>query len=168
MDHSNSPELRGEAHPEATEEVVDGQLVRERNEQDRRLDVGLEHSRYTSPLPRPDDLERYAALVPDAPERLLAAGEREQAHRHEVESRLVAIDESSMPKFYEGQRRAHLISLALGLGYEGIMLAVVLTGYPIPGIVGAAAGIGAMIWAVRRAPTAGKTDERSQSDESQA
>jgi hypothetical protein len=53
----------------------------------------------------PLDLERYQKLLPDAPERLLASGEREQAHRHEIEQRLAALDESSMPKFYEGQRR---------------------------------------------------------------
>jgi hypothetical protein len=91
-------------------------------------------------------------MLPDAPERLLSAGEREQAHRHEIESRLAAIDEVAMPRFYNGQRRGHWISLTLGGGYEAIMLVAVLKGYALEGIVGAAVGIGSMIWALRRDP----------------
>jgi hypothetical protein len=91
-------------------------------------------------------------MLPDAPERLLAAGEREQAHRHEIEKRLAAIDEVAMPLFYKGQRRGHWISLTLGGGYEAIMLVAVLNGYALEGIVGAAVGIGSMIWALRRDP----------------
>jgi hypothetical protein len=55
-----------------------------------RLDVEFQRSSYTSPLPSPDDLDRYAAHFPDAAERLLSVGEREQTHRHQVENRLVA------------------------------------------------------------------------------
>ncbi|WP_445147667.1 DUF2335 domain-containing protein [Baekduia sp. Peel2402] len=107
-------------------------------------------TRYVSQLPSPEDLERYRELIPDAPERLLAGGEREQAHRHEIEDRLAAIDEAAMPKFYEGQRRGHLISLALGLGYEALMGGAIIAGYPVAGIAGAATGLAAMIWAIRR------------------
>ena len=91
-------------------------------------------------------------MLPDAPERLLASGEREQAHRHTIESRLAAIDEVAMPRFYDGQRRGHVISLTLGVGYEGIMLVAVLEGYALAGIVGAATGMAAMFWALRRSP----------------
>lgn len=55
-----------------------------------------------------------------------------------------------MPKFYDGQRRGHLISLVLGIGYLLLMLAAVLAGAEIAGVVGAAAGIAAMVWAIRR------------------
>ncbi|MBX5469631.1 MAG: hypothetical protein IRZ21_07010 [Thermoleophilaceae bacterium] len=57
-----------------------------------------------------------------------------------------------MPKFYAGQRRGHYISLALGAMYEAIMLVAVLKGYALEGVVGAAVGIGGMIWAIRRDP----------------
>lgn len=136
-------------------EEVDGQVVQSRRHRNPRLDLGVEASRYASPLPRPDDLERYAALIPGAPERLLAAGEREQAHRHEMERRLVAIDESAMPKYYAGQRFAHIISLVFGLAYLAVMALAVLEGYPIVGISGAAAGLAAVVWALRRDPAAG-------------
>jgi len=138
--------------PDGTEEV-DGEVVypeRRPRHSSRRLE--WQESRYASPLPSPDDLVKYQALLPNAPERLLAAGEREQAHRHEIEGRLAALDEVAMPKFYAAQRRGHLISLALGGGYEAIMLVAVLKGYALEGIVGAAAGIGAMVWAIRRSP----------------
>ena len=42
-------------------------------------------------LPPPADLERYVQHLPDAAERLLAAAEREQAQRHQIENRLLAI-----------------------------------------------------------------------------
>lgn len=116
----------------------------------RRLDVRAEESRYTSPLPSPEDLRSYESLLPGAAERLLSSGEREQAHRHQLENRLAGIDEVSMPKFYEGQRRGHLISLVLGIGYLLLMLAAVLAGAEIAGVVGAAAGLAAMVWAIRR------------------
>lgn len=159
MPSSDSAEDRPERaeedlHPEIDEgEVVDGQLVRPATRPrhgSRRLDVGWQESRYTSPLPSPDDLERYKELLPDAPERLMAAGEREQAHRHQIENRLAGLDESAMPKFYAGQRRGHYISLILGLGYELVMLVAILEGYAVEGVFGAAVGIGAMVWAARR------------------
>ncbi len=149
--------------------MVDAQVVRPPppRHTSRRLDVGWQESRYASPLPSPEDLERYQRLLPDAPERLLSAGEREQAHRHEIESRLATIDEQAMPKFYAGQKRAHFVSALLGGGYEVVMLVAVLKGFALEGIVGAAAGIGAMVWAIRRDPGSdgqARGEEESDSD----
>lgn len=117
-----------------------------------RLDVGLRQSSYTSPLPSPDDLDRYVAHVPSAAERLLAAGEREQAHRHRIEIRLAALDEQALPRFYAGQRFAHAVSLVLGLAYLAAMALAIAQGYPLIGVGGAALGLAAIIWAVRRDP----------------
>jgi uncharacterized membrane protein len=121
--------------------------------QGKRLDVGLRQPGYTSPLPTPDDLDRYAAHLPDAPERLLAAGEREQAHRHELENRLAAMDERALPRFFAGERFAHAVSLILGLAYLGAMVLAILQGYPLAGVGGATFGVAAVIWAVRRDPS---------------
>jgi uncharacterized membrane protein len=121
--------------------------------QGKRLDVGLRQPSYTSPLPSPDDLDRYAAHMPDAPERLLAAGEREQAHRHEIEKRLAAMDERALPRFFAGERFAHAVSLILGLAYLGAMVLAILLGYPLAGVGGATFGVAAVIWAVRRDPS---------------
>ena len=132
---------------------VSEQTAGGRPERGSRLDVGVRRSSYTSPLPSPDDLDRYAAHLPDAPERLLAAGEREQAHRHDIESRLAAMDEQALPRFYAGQRLAHTISLLLGLTYLAAMALAILQGYPLAGVGGATFGIAAIIWAVRRDPS---------------
>lgn len=115
-----------------------------------RVDVGWRQSSYTSPLPSPADLDRYVTYVPDAAERLLAAGEREQAHRHGIESRLVSLDERAMPRYYAGQRLGQLLGLALGLAYLALMGLAIVRGYPLAGAGGAAFGIAAMIWSVRR------------------
>ncbi len=120
-------------------------------------DVSLRQSRYTSPLPSPDDLDRYAEHLPDAPERLLSAGEREQAHRHQIEDRLAAMDEQALPRFYAGQRFAHAVSLVLGLAYLAAMVLAILQGYPLVGVGGATFGIAAIIWAVRRDPSPAET-----------
>jgi uncharacterized membrane protein len=118
-----------------------------------RLDVGFQRSSYTSPLPSPDDLDRYVAHLPDAAERLLSVGEREQAQRHQVENRLLAIDEREMPRFYAGQRAGQAMSLILGLTYLGAMVLSILKGYPLVGVGGTMFGIAAVIWAIRRDPS---------------
>lgn len=123
-----------------------------------RLDVGLHQSTYTSPLPSPDDLDRYVARVPDAAERLLSAGEREQAHRHHIERQLVETDAAVMPRYFAGQRRAHLLGLTLGLGYLAAMMFAMWQGYPLAGVGGATFGIAAVIWAIRREPASGSDD----------
>jgi uncharacterized membrane protein len=134
------------------EPVLDGPVVepRELRPDARRLEAVLQQTRYVSQLPAPADLERYREMIPDAPERLLAAGEREQQHRHEIENRAAALDEEAMPKFFDGQRRGHWISAVATLGYEGLMALAILEGYALEGIVGAAFGIAAVVWAFRR------------------
>lgn len=148
---SSSHPARGDEDPENGDELLEGEVVEERRRREARLD--LQASRYVSPLPSPDDLERYQEMVPDAPERLLAAGEREQGHRHGIEERLVAIDESSMPRFYAGQKRAHVVGLILGMAYLAVMALAIIQGEQVAGIAGAAAGVAALVWAARRDPS---------------
>ncbi len=114
----------------------------------------LQSSEYVSQLPATaEDAGAWAELVSDAPERLLAATEREQAHRHEIENRAIALDEGAMPRYYAGQRRAHYISLTLGIAYLAVMVVIAVLGQPVAGMIGAAAGIAAMVWAIRRDPS---------------
>lgn len=123
------------------------------------VDVGLSRSSYASPLPSPDDLTRYAAHLPDVAERLMAVGEREQAHRHAIEARVAALDEEALPRFYAGQRLAHVAGLILGLAYLGVMVLAIVVGYPLAGAGGATFGIAAVIWAVRRSPADPETEQ---------
>lgn len=139
--------------------VVRGRPHDERWPRAARLDVELQRSSYTSPLPSPDDLDRYVAHLPDAAERLMSTGEREQAHRHQAENRLLAIDEQEMPRFYAGQRVGQVMSLVLGLAYLGAMMVAMVLGYPLAGVGGATFGIAAVIWAIRREPSSTGSDD---------
>jgi len=88
----------------------------------------------------------------------MSVGEREQAHRHQAENRLLAIDEQEMPRFYAGQRVAQVMSMALGLAYLGAMVFAMLQGYPLAGVGGATFGVAAVIWAIRREPSTSGPD----------
>ena len=63
-------------------------------------------------LPPPGD--RYVQHLPDAAERLLADAEREQAHRHQIENRLLAIDQDAVPRSFQSHKRACWIALVVG------------------------------------------------------
>jgi uncharacterized membrane protein len=135
--------------------------VRGRDAEDWRrasVNVGWRQVSYTSPLPSPADLDRYVTYVPDAAERLLAAGEREQAHRHRIESRLVTLDELAMPRYYAGQRFGQSLSLVLGIAYLSVMVMAIVQGLPLAGAGGAAFGIAAVIWAIRRDTSEPRSD----------
>jgi uncharacterized membrane protein len=100
-------------------------------------------------LPPPDDLDRYVQHLPDAAERLLAAAEREQAHRHQLENRMLVIDANAMPRWFESHRRAAWIALVVGLVHLAVMVVAILEGYGTAGTVGAALGMAAVAWATR-------------------
>jgi uncharacterized membrane protein len=47
---------------------------------------------FSGPLPPPEIMERYDALVPGAAERILHMAEKQSEHRHRIESRVIASD----------------------------------------------------------------------------
>lgn len=100
-------------------------------------------------LPPPDDLDRYVQHLPEAAERLLTAAEREQAHRHQLETRLIAIDADAVPRSFESHRRACWTALVVGLVHLAVMVVAILEGYATAGTGGAAVGMVAVAWAAR-------------------
>jgi uncharacterized membrane protein len=100
-------------------------------------------------LPPPADLDRYVEHLPDAAERLLAAAEREQTHRHQIEIRLLAIDQDAVPRSFERHRRTCWTALVAGLAYLAVMVVAILEGYATAGAGGAAVGMAAAAWATR-------------------
>lgn len=100
-------------------------------------------------LPPPDDLDRYVQHLPGAAERLLAAAEREQAHRHQIENALLAIDRDGVPRSFESHRRACWIALVVGLAHLAVMVVAILEGYATAGTGGAALGMAAVAWTTR-------------------
>jgi uncharacterized membrane protein len=56
--------------------------------QDKHVSVThTELQQWSGPLPAPDSLAKYNSVVPDAAERIIRMAEKEQQHRHEMESK---------------------------------------------------------------------------------
>ena len=143
-----------DAKPQRSDELVEGEEVVDGEPVDHGSRAYLEarHSRYTSPLPAPDDLRAYAELMPDAAERLLASGESEQRHRHEIERGLLKLEQERTPRHYEGQRRGQNLGFIVAVLYLLVMAGAIVAGYGSAGVTGAAVGVAFMIWSIRRSP----------------
>lgn len=67
---------------------------------------------HSGPLPPPDDLAEYDRVLPGAAERIFQLAEREQAHRHVQEAKMVRHEYAGR---YVGQAGA-LTALVVGFG----------------------------------------------------
>ncbi|MBI3970715.1 MAG: DUF2335 domain-containing protein [Chloroflexi bacterium] len=86
---------------------------------------------FSGPLPHPSLLARYNEVVENGAERVFAMAERNQAHRHRLESRVV---DSEIRTSYLGLGAALIVSLAgIGAGVYAISLGRVIEG---AGIIG--------------------------------
>jgi uncharacterized membrane protein len=118
-------------------------------------------------LPAPDDLDRYARHLPDAPERLLTISEREGTHRHRIESHLASVQEQTASLGYANQKRHHIVAFVLGLAYLAVMAAAITAGHTLIGTGGAVLGAAAILSHVSRGDAnspargrAARTDDR--------
>lgn len=111
-------------------------------------------------LPPPEDLDRYANHLPDAGERLLAASEREQAHRHELEAHIARMRAQELPREHARQQRTRLITFVLGLVYLGVTATAIAPGHAIIGTVGAALGAVIVLWGSGTRPDGSYRDIR--------
>ena len=99
---------------------------------------------YSGPLPHPDIMKGYDELVPGAAERILSMTEKEQSHRHELETRMV---ESEIKDGKRGMVFAFILS------FSAIIAAIVIA-IVSPSAYGVFAGaiLGASgFWGVTRA-----------------
>lgn len=78
-------------------------------------------------LPPPEILERYAAMLSDAPERIFALAERQSAHRHTIEGEVIESDKIARTR---GQRYALVIALG-GLLLSGYALHLACPSYAL-------------------------------------
>lgn len=81
---------------------------------------------HRGPLPPARELRNYDVVLPGAAERIVAMAEREQAHRHTLEAKIVD-DEVSL------RRRGQLAALGALLVMLGIVALFVIMGAPEPG-----------------------------------
>lgn len=61
--------------------------------------------RHTGPLPDPDDLRHYDRIIPDGANRIMKMAEREQEHRHAIETKHLDVVESVSKNDYFSTRR---------------------------------------------------------------
>lgn len=115
--------------------------------------VELEQS-YSGPLPSPRDFAAYKATLPDAPERILSMTEKEQAHRHKAEEKI--LDTRNRENLI-GQIMAFLLVLAC----LGAALALGLSGHDaLAGTIVAITAIIASIFVLRKFPNQKKQNDQ--------
>lgn len=84
-------------------------------------------------LPRPHDLRAFGEIDSSFPERIFAHAEREQSHRHEVESRRLDAEVRSLNLYATFRMRGQLIAAILTLVGMVVGTWIVLTGHPQTG-----------------------------------
>jgi uncharacterized membrane protein len=72
----------------------------------------LTASQFQGPIPPPEALARYNEILPDAAERILAMAERQETHRHDLETKVI---DSGIRATKRGQVIAFLVALS-GMG----------------------------------------------------
>lgn len=102
---------------------------------------------YRGPLPLPEHLAGYEHVVPGAAERILKLTEKNQAHRHAIErraialdernadreDRIVALDESESAGEQRLEERAQNFAFALALAALVLTGILIVTGNPVAG-----------------------------------
>lgn len=106
------------------------------------------HESHQGPLPHPDILRLYDGVVPGLAERIVKMAEREQAHRHEMDIRLLR---SSNRRYLFG----YLSSLLMIAATFGTAVWLLAGGRDISGLVmlvtALATIVGVFIWGRRKA-----------------
>ena len=86
--------------------------------------------RHVGPLPPPEYLERYARLIPDVPERLMAMAEKEQAFRHKYEMELLAALAGEDKDNSQARKRGEIITLFFFVICTSIGIFCLINDYP--------------------------------------
>ncbi len=57
----------------------------------------VSHKIYHGPLPPASEFKKYGEILPDAPDRILAMAEEEQAHRHDMNKKVLQQESRMQP-----------------------------------------------------------------------
>lgn len=87
---------------------------------------------YSGPIPPPDTMERYEALVPGAADRILRMAEREAEHGHALQRTTLGADIEARCEALAIERRGQLFALAVVVLSLGATVALALTGHEVP------------------------------------
>jgi uncharacterized membrane protein len=66
---------------------------------------------YEGPIPDPETLNRYEQIAPGTAERIIAMAEKEQSHRHEIESTVVSAQTSDVRDERKAEARGQWFAL---------------------------------------------------------
>lgn len=78
----------------------------------RKMEAIIMERRFSGPLPPPEFLAAYKEILPDSPERILSMAEKEQRHRHEIETIVV---NKTMKQRSAGQWLGFSLALLFGI-----------------------------------------------------
>jgi uncharacterized membrane protein len=127
-------------------EVVEGQLQDGAPVQSRVYAT----TRFSGPLPPPETLREYDAIVPGLAREIVDQWKGETAHRHMTIDGLRATDREAMTLFHEAERRGQRYALTAIVLVLLVVVVSLLLHSPAVGITSIVAGAAALVWALRR------------------
>ena len=87
----------------------------------------------SGPLPDPDDLRQYDRIVPGGADRIMRMAEREQAHRHALETKHLGVVEAVSTNDYKSTRRGQNYGLIVCAFVLVTGIVFMLSGFPKTG-----------------------------------
>jgi uncharacterized membrane protein len=128
-------------------EVLEGEPV-DHGSPDRRVFATARS--FSGPLPPPESLGEYDAVLPGLAREIVDQWKGETAHRHKTIDELRTTDREAMRLFHAGEKRGQCYALlAITLLLAVVVVSVVLD-RPSVGIAGIIAGGAVLVWSLRR------------------
>ena len=116
----------------------------------------FEASVYLGPLPPPENLERYEAMLPGATDRSFAVVEREQSGRFRLQNRVITTERLRISaSFVLGGMLIGVAAYAVSLGHPGYAIPFGIAGFGVAFL----RTITAALQRSRRPPPEGGVDE---------
>ena len=98
---------------------------------------------FVGPLPSPQALEQYQAILPDLPAALLEGLNKEREHRHKVEIRVVEIQAARAQAVTDIEKRGQALGVLLAFSALVASVVLALTGHDaVAGIIGGTTTVG--------------------------
>jgi uncharacterized membrane protein len=77
--------------------------------------TAIHQEEYSGPLPHPNILQQYEDIAPGFAERIIASWEKETAHRHELEKRVVSAEIEGQQSIAREVRRGQYLAFSLSV-----------------------------------------------------
>jgi len=117
---------------------------------------------FSGPLPPPESLGQYDAVVPGLAREIVEQWKGETSHRHKTIDELRATDREALRLYHEGEKRGQRYALvATALMLAVVLVVAIVLDQPIVGIAGIGASLAALAWAFRRRSDDGSDDSKT-------